>query len=706
MGLLQEDTLGTTKAILMTISLQLANRTTEAYQDPPFVVPTYAIRVNALFFSSISCSLVTALASIIVLQWIGNYEANLTRSSTPKDRAVRRYFRWKGVKKWKLSKTISAIVHLLYLALFLFFAGSVDWLWQINVTVAIVTLVGYSFGVIFWLGTTLILSLDPSAPYRTSLSKALILPTKQDIREWFRAVVAIVFSDDEIPYESLTFHQREDQLIRHNAILDHSTTMWLLKSLDTTMVNNKSYIVALQYLLTLPAETLASKATDDAPWVSIYSLLLVEYYDFGTTPASPTTFAPPATEERESKIKFLLITLAVIGNWTADSFIISFLEKAAGESGELRDLADIALWKHSPQRGSSSFGRALCRRLASSRDNLPDIVLHSMVIGLRWDVRLLRKVVGVLSATLHEYLSILTRICLYPMESSSKVPIHPDILETIMCIVLEEGPTRAPPTLKVSASDYILHTSRHSYDTLPDLASLHTAVQMQIICQLSRVSTSDDALESLDPVWQIVKSPEWTRNQDISILSLVEELARLYNLGILDTDPTKPEEGVPWVLKIVSVALPNRYFPRRRDTWFNQEQASALLVKSILQGFDQLQQGHDWHPTSISDTDAKYTITRFIVECLAPYSLEERAEWTDADRTELKALNDPILYLMASVLTGFEWDRKTPQPDNPIWMDPSWTIAIEYCKGKSEWIRHTRNRELLDALPKTPYKSS
>ena len=101
-----------------------ANGTYPPYQQPRFEPNATEISINCLFFGSLSISLVAALASVISLQWVADFDALITRGgSSPQDRAKRRQFRFAGVQNWKMGEIIAALPLLLYSSVVLFFAG-------------------------------------------------------------------------------------------------------------------------------------------------------------------------------------------------------------------------------------------------------------------------------------------------------------------------------------------------------------------------------------------------------------------------------------------------------------------------------------------------------------------------------------------------------------------------------------------------------
>jgi hypothetical protein len=147
-----------------------ANGTHTPYPRVSFSPPTHAVSVNCLFFASLSASIVAALASVVSLQWVAEYDAAVSRSgSSPEDRVKRRQFRYSGMEKWKMREIIAALPILLYFSLVLFFIGLAQWMWSVHTTIGGVVLVGMLLGTVFYAVTTLLSVVFPSSPYRAPI---------------------------------------------------------------------------------------------------------------------------------------------------------------------------------------------------------------------------------------------------------------------------------------------------------------------------------------------------------------------------------------------------------------------------------------------------------------------------------------------------------------------------------------------------------
>ena len=136
----------------------------------PFSPPNYAVWVNALWFLSLVISLTCALLATLLQQWARRY-LKLTHSRyAPHKRARIRAFLSEGVEKLLLPWTVEALPTLLHISLFLFFAGLVVFLWNVNLTIfkLVLSWVGVCTALYGCITTMPIIRHD--SPYHTPLS--------------------------------------------------------------------------------------------------------------------------------------------------------------------------------------------------------------------------------------------------------------------------------------------------------------------------------------------------------------------------------------------------------------------------------------------------------------------------------------------------------------------------------------------------------
>ncbi|KAI0350933.1 hypothetical protein OH77DRAFT_1359860, partial [Trametes cingulata] len=136
-GLQADPTNELLQAILY--EMRVARNASAAREEPllQFQVAHSAVRVNVYWFSSLILSLAAALITILAKQWVNYLLAGL--SPHPSTRARHRQYRVDGMHKWNLPAIISFLPILLHISLLLFFTGLVDFVWDLNDSVAIIS---------------------------------------------------------------------------------------------------------------------------------------------------------------------------------------------------------------------------------------------------------------------------------------------------------------------------------------------------------------------------------------------------------------------------------------------------------------------------------------------------------------------------------------------------------------------------------------
>lgn len=135
---LRPNSQDTSAFYLENIYLLLAtpNQTPSVARPPPFLPPTSAIWVNSLWFLSLVISLTCAMLATSLQQWARRY-VKITQPPrcSPHKRARIRAFFAHGVDKFHVPWAVEALPALVHLSLFLFFAGLLVYLFDINHTV-------------------------------------------------------------------------------------------------------------------------------------------------------------------------------------------------------------------------------------------------------------------------------------------------------------------------------------------------------------------------------------------------------------------------------------------------------------------------------------------------------------------------------------------------------------------------------------------
>ncbi|KAI0265870.1 hypothetical protein BC834DRAFT_824307, partial [Gloeopeniophorella convolvens] len=139
--------------------------------DPStFSPPVSAVWVNTLWSISLVLSLTCALLATLLQQWARRYLRITQPRYSPHKRARVRELMARGVEKLHLSQVVEALPAMLHVSVFIFFAGLVIFVFNIDQTVfgAVASCVGICVG--SYLCITLIPIFRADSPYNTPLS--------------------------------------------------------------------------------------------------------------------------------------------------------------------------------------------------------------------------------------------------------------------------------------------------------------------------------------------------------------------------------------------------------------------------------------------------------------------------------------------------------------------------------------------------------
>ncbi|KAJ7861683.1 hypothetical protein B0H14DRAFT_525481 [Mycena olivaceomarginata] len=135
--------------------------------DPPARVPVTTVTINFLWYSSLTFTLISALAAVLAQTWIVKFSLVPTKGFTG---AKERWIHDDKAERWNLHGAVAYITVLIQLALFLFLAGlavqavvdrkSLGW--------TILSLVGAT-GMLY-IGITVLPWFSPTTPFRTPFS--------------------------------------------------------------------------------------------------------------------------------------------------------------------------------------------------------------------------------------------------------------------------------------------------------------------------------------------------------------------------------------------------------------------------------------------------------------------------------------------------------------------------------------------------------
>ena len=143
-------------------------------KPPVFSPPSYAIWVNSLWFLSLVVSLTCALLATLLKQWARRY-VSVTQPPrySPHKRARIRAFCADGVDKLHLPWAVAALPAMLHLSLFLFFAGLLIFLSNINHTAFNVTAWWIGLSAAVYISVTIMPIFRHDSPYYAPLSTSV-----------------------------------------------------------------------------------------------------------------------------------------------------------------------------------------------------------------------------------------------------------------------------------------------------------------------------------------------------------------------------------------------------------------------------------------------------------------------------------------------------------------------------------------------------
>jgi hypothetical protein len=269
--------------ILLTISHQLANTTTNPYQLEEFSPPHYAVRVNYWLFSSLLCSITAALASVLCQQWIASYSTGMSNSSR-EERAWQRQYRHMGARRWGLLNIIGVLPVLMVLAVFLFLVGLSDWLWHVYRSIGVMVIFWQALIAFLYLLTSPMSAIDPSVPFRTSFTNAisgitLILvailykivekcsPSHQHPNPVTRGISRIS--------NYVSFREREEKaIIRCRSRLESAGLAWLARNLEISIDPNHKMLTLFHLDPNVAEDRLVDCARHGPKWAQVFENLL------------------------------------------------------------------------------------------------------------------------------------------------------------------------------------------------------------------------------------------------------------------------------------------------------------------------------------------------------------------------------------------------------------------------------------------------
>lgn len=156
-----------------TVSSGFLNATNPYPSLPPFEVPTWALRVNLLWFSSLVASVAAASYGMLMKQWLREY-LDMAKYTSPHERLRARQFRRPALEHWKVFQIAASLPLLLEIALALFFAGLCYFTQAIHSGLSASTFTFVAAWAAFFLVATIAPLASPRCPFKTTILKGVI----------------------------------------------------------------------------------------------------------------------------------------------------------------------------------------------------------------------------------------------------------------------------------------------------------------------------------------------------------------------------------------------------------------------------------------------------------------------------------------------------------------------------------------------------
>ncbi|KAJ3551483.1 hypothetical protein NM688_g4679 [Phlebia brevispora] len=162
--------------------------------DHAFEPLLWAVRVNQLWFASLTITLITASFAMLVKQWLREYLS--MEYTSPHERLRARQFRHPGLATWKVFEIAGLLPIFIQVALGLFLLGMCFFTYSVNVSVGKSSVVLVSGWVFLFTSATLAPIVSPRCPYKTALLKGIMVQARRGIRKLFSSLSLAVVRRD------------------------------------------------------------------------------------------------------------------------------------------------------------------------------------------------------------------------------------------------------------------------------------------------------------------------------------------------------------------------------------------------------------------------------------------------------------------------------------------------------------------------------
>jgi len=171
-------------------------------------ISTSAVQAQSILLGSLSLTLFVAFVAVLGKQWILYYTRATTWGNTANP-GEERQTKLMGLQKWKLELVMEFLPVVLQLALLLFAAALVVYLWDLNATVPGVVLGVTLFGTAFYACIIILAIIYSDCPFQTPLSARL-----QNLALWVGGLPAL--ARPRLKKEAALLRPKVERMTEHN----------------------------------------------------------------------------------------------------------------------------------------------------------------------------------------------------------------------------------------------------------------------------------------------------------------------------------------------------------------------------------------------------------------------------------------------------------------------------------------------------------
>lgn len=171
---LRDEPTARTEQLLEALLRKNANVVVNPPPLPQFSPTVLTVATNVLLFLSLAFSLFASLGALLVKQWAREVFRGLDAIGSSQFRAREHFQRVEGVQHGRFPEIIDTIPMILHFSLFLFFAGLLCWLYNVNYIIHNILLATTISGFLLYIVMAVIPVYRPKAPYKWPVSTAFI----------------------------------------------------------------------------------------------------------------------------------------------------------------------------------------------------------------------------------------------------------------------------------------------------------------------------------------------------------------------------------------------------------------------------------------------------------------------------------------------------------------------------------------------------